>query len=140
MAIEIPKEFFTLLSQHRKEAFDTLFHKLDDAACTYAVSIFASLTLSDDEIEHLRSLQTSHSIAKRRAIAILTMKASETEVLTFLQSPDNEIRNAAYDYLGYRSDLAQLRKDLRASPPSTPILPIFLLTASSWRTTSWLPS
>ena len=108
------------LAQHRQEGFHLLLALLQDPSRTFVTCMVATLTLSDVELSQVRLLLSSHSIAKRRAVAILTMKASPREVQTLLQHEDQEIRETAYEYVGYREDMRTIIANLNSSTRTFP--------------------
>jgi hypothetical protein len=119
--VEVQEEAYRwYLSQHRQEGFQLLFHRLDNAASTFVIRLISTLTLTDAELEQLRSLEDAHSIAKLRAVAILTMKSDQRDVVGFLRSPDYETRETAYDYIGYRSDIPAIQKNLNTATQEYP--------------------
>ena len=119
--IEVQEQAYRwYLAQHRQEGFTLLLALLHDDSRTFVTCMIARLALSNVELNQIRTLVNSHSIAKRRAVAILSMKAPVQEVEALLQHEDQEIRETAYEFVGYREDIATILADLKKSTRNFP--------------------
>ncbi len=93
---------------HRAEVINGLIQKLDDQVADYVLTVLAFLRPNAAERHKLLQSAASERVPIARRAALTVMYGESDDVMRAICARDPEIRSAANDALGFRTDLAAI--------------------------------